>query len=96
MTQKHDSFKPDRVDEQVDQLSLNLSGERATGQQQTRESTPKDERIEFQQEARTRFVRELQAYYQIEFQQHQQFLEHAWQQITAHQIAEQADRKSVV
>lgn len=100
MTQKRLFFRPEQVDEQVDQLSLNLPGQRvqrAASQKQKPEPGQKDgkrvhlgEQTEPQPEVPTRLVQDLQAYYQIEFQHNREALAHAWWQIAAHQPANHA------
>src|SRR6185503_11360235 len=95
MNRKRHFFKPDQVDDQVDQFSL--PAPRALIQKQAQESEQQDgqdahvsEQDDSRQDVSTQLVQELQAYYQSERQQNQDFLEHAWWRIVAHQPAKHA------
>ena len=95
MNRKRHFFKPDQVDDQVDQFSL--PAPRALIQKQAQESEQQDgqdahvsEQDDSRQDVSTQLVQELQAYYQSERQQNQDFLEHAWWRIVAHQSAKHA------
>lgn len=100
MTQDHDFFKPDSVDEQVDQFSLGFPDKLRTSPEQMGTPAQTETRhikeiqayyqIERQQDASMHLVKELQAYYQTERQQNLGFLEHARQRIAAHQPASHA------
>lgn len=97
MNRNRHFFKPDQVDEQVDQFSLKLPIPRAIVQKHAQEPEQQDmqdvqtsEQAESRQNMSTRLVQELQAYYQSERQQNQDFLEHAWWRIVALQPAKHA------
>src|SRR5438876_1015740 len=94
MTRKHHFFQPGHVDEQVDQLSLKLPGQRASSQSQKQESGQEDEtrvhsseQTEARQDMSARLVADLQEYYQTEFQQNREALARARWKIAAHQPA---------
>lgn len=95
MNWKRHFFKPDQVDDQVDQFSL--PAPRALFQRQVQEPEQQgeqdvhaSEQAESRRDVSTQLVQELQAYYQSERQQNQDFLEHAWWRIVAHQPAKHA------
>src|SRR5581483_1866463 len=97
MTQKRDSFQPDRVDEQIDQCSLSICGEQVPGQTDMQTAAwnhagrvNPGKRTRPRQDVPAHLVRELQVYYQAELQHNQELLEHAWRRIAAHQSANHA------
>jgi len=100
MTQDHDFFTPDSVDEQVDQFLPGFPGRLQTGPEQMGTPAQTETRhlkeiqahsqVERQQDASMHLVKELQTHYQIELQQNLDFLEHARQRIAAHQPASHA------
>lgn len=96
MTQDHHFFTPERVDEQIEQFSRRLPGEaehlpqsEAFARVETRRFGEALAGAESQseQDASTRLVRELQAYYQGEYQQNRAFLAQARRRIAAHRFS---------
>ncbi|GLV60260.1 hypothetical protein KDH_70800 [Dictyobacter sp. S3.2.2.5] len=93
MTQNRDFFTPESVDEQVEQLSSRQPGEptrlepgATPAQAETRHV--RDFPVnEDGQGASARLVKELQAFYQADYEQNRAFLARARQRIAAHQFA---------
>jgi WD40 repeat protein len=73
MTYDHDFFAPDKVDEQVDELS----------QHSRRGHLPRNERAGEPSQAGASLVGDLKAYYQVERQEDNASLERAWKRVSA-------------
>ncbi|HXR66401.1 MAG TPA: hypothetical protein VN729_10780 [Ktedonobacteraceae bacterium] len=77
MTEEREHFSPERVDEQIDQLSQNESHPKFSRWQQTRSTSQAEQRL----------VKDLQGYYQTEQQQDIASLERAWKRVSPHLAA---------
>ncbi|GHO74282.1 hypothetical protein KSD_20530 [Ktedonobacter sp. SOSP1-85] len=93
MTQNRDFFTPESVDEQVEQFSSRQPGEPARLEPGGAPAQAETRRVrdfpanEDGQEASARLVKELQAFYQADYEQNRAFLARARRRIAAHQFA---------
>ncbi|GCE06910.1 WD40 repeat domain-containing protein [Dictyobacter aurantiacus] len=93
MTQNRDFFTPESVDEQIEQFSSHQPGEPALLEPGATPAQAETRRVrdfpanEDEQGASARLVKDLQAFYQADYEQNQAFLARARRRIAAHQVA---------
>jgi uncharacterized protein with WD repeat len=93
MTQNRDFFTPESVDEQVEQLSSRQPGEPASLEPGGAPAQAEMRRVrdfpanEERQDASARLVKELQAFYQADYERNRAFLVRARRRIAAHHVA---------
>lgn len=93
-TDNHEFFTPERVDEQIDQLSLNEPGSARSDQRQGEKRLLRESRIPYQTEQpEQHLVKELHAYYQVEQPEDLASLERAWKRVSAHLPAQHASTR---
>lgn len=91
-TDNHEFFTPERVDEQIDQLSLNEPG---TRQGQAEKRLVRESQASYQvAQSEQRLVQELQTYYQVEQPEDLASLERAWKRVSAHLPEQQTATRS--